>query len=388
MDTIFTGIPILAVTPAAGGAGEWGALITYVIMALGISFLCSIWEAAMLSTPVSHIELLVQEGRPAGLIMQGLRQNVEHPISAILTLNTIAHTVGAAGAGAEATAIFGNQYQGIIFAILTLLILVFSEIIPKTLGAVYAKPLTPFTAHSLRLLLIVFKPAVFAFDFFTRAMRPSEDPPTVTRSELQVMARISAEEGGIHERENRVVANLLQLADVQVETIMTPRTVVLMFQEEKTVAEIMGAYAFLPFSRIPLYGESPDDVNGYVLRHEIYRRAAADEPGVTMSEIARQLEAVPETNSVAQVLDEFIAKQDHIFLVIDEYGGTAGLITLEDTVETLLGIEILDESDRVADLQELARRRYQSQVDLLTQADRERGAGADLGNKPDTGAVE
>lgn len=374
MDTIFHSVPILAVTTGTGGSGEWSALLFYVGMALIVSFLFSVWEAAMLSTPVSHIELLVQEGRQAGVIMQGLRQNVERPISAILTLNTIAHTVGAFGAGAEATVIFGSEFEGLIAVVLTLLILVFSEIIPKTLGAVYAKPLTPFTAHSLRALLWVLRPAVFAFEFVTRSMRPSEEPPTVTRSELQVMARISAEEGGIQERENRIVANLLQLAEVQVETIMTPRTVVQMFQEEETVAEVMATYAFLPFSRIPVFGESADDVKGYVLRHEIYRRAAADEHGVKLREISRQLDAVPETNSVAQVLDEFIAKQDHIFLVIDEYGGTAGLITLEDTVETLLGIEILDESDRVADLQELARRRYQSQVDLLEEMERSHDA--------------
>ena len=388
MDSIFNGIPILAVTTGAGGSGEWSALLFYVGMALAVSFLCSIWEAAMLSTPVSHIELLVQEGRQAGLIMQGLRQNVEQPISAILTLNTIAHTVGAFGAGAEATVIFGSEFEGLIAVVLTLLILVFSEIIPKTLGAVYAKPLTPFTAYSLRALLWVLRPAVFAFEFVTRSMRPSEEPPTVTRSELQVMARISAEEGGIQERENRVVANLLQLAEVQVETIMTPRTVVQMFQEEQTVAEIMQSYKFLPFSRIPLYGESADDVKGYALRHEIYRRAAADEHGLQLREIARPLEVVPETNSVAQVLDEFIAKQDHIFLVIDEYGGTAGLITLEDTVETLLGIEILDESDRVADLQELARRRYQSQVDLLAEMERGAQRAAAPEDPPDPGASE
>ena len=176
------------------------------------------------------------------------------------------------------------------------------------MGAVYAKPLTPFTAYSLRALLWVLRPAVFAFEFVTRSMRPSEEPPTVTRSELQVMARISAEEGGIQERENRIVANLLQLADVLVETIMTPRTVVLMFQEEQTVAEVMRSYTFLPFSRVPVFGESADDVKGYVLRHEIYRRAAADEHGVKMREILRQLEVVPETNSVAQVLDEFISQ--------------------------------------------------------------------------------
>jgi len=388
MDTILTGIPILAVTTGTGGSGEWSALLFYVGMALVISFLCSIWEAAMLSTPVSHIELLVQEGKQAGVIMQGLRQNVEQPISAILTLNTIAHTVGAFGAGAEATVIFGSEFEGLIAVVLTLLILVFSEIIPKTLGAVYAKPLTPFTAYSLRALLWVLRPAVFAFEFVTRSMRPSEEAPTVTRSELQVMARISAEEGGIQERENRVVANLLQLAEVQVETIMTPRTVVLMFQEEQTIADVMRTYTFLPFSRIPVYGESADDVKGYVLRHEIYRRAAADEHSVKMCEISRQLDVVPETNSVAQVLDEFIAKQDHIFLVIDEYGGTAGLITLEDTVETLLGIEILDESDRVADLQELARRRYQSQVDLLEEMERSHDAQPVPEDPPNSGTAE
>ncbi|MCY3780564.1 MAG: hemolysin family protein [Chloroflexi bacterium] len=365
MDGIPLITPILAVTPGAGGAGEWGALIFYVVLALGISFLCSIWEAAMLSTPVSHIELLVQQGSKAGAIMQGLRQNVEHPISAILTLNTIAHTVGAAGAGAEATAIFGSEFFGIISAVLTLLILVFSEIIPKTLGAVYAKPLTPFTAYSLRALLWVMRPAVFAFEFVTRSMRPSVEAPTVTRSELQVMARISAEEGGIRERENRIVANLLQLADVQVETIMTPRTVMVMFQEDQTIGEIVQTHDVLRFSRIPVYGESADDVKGYVLRHDIYQRAAADEHDVQLREITRVLDVVPETNSVAQVLDEFIAKQDHIFLVIDEYGGTAGLITMEDAVETLLGIEILDESDPIADLRVLARRRYTGQLDQL-----------------------
>lgn len=366
MDYTIVGFPFLAAgTGGAIGTGEWSALLLYIVFALAVSFLCSIWEAAMLSTPVSHIELLVQQGSEAGSIMQRLRQNVEHPISAILTLNTIAHTAGAVGAGAEADAIFGSEFSGIIAAVLTLLILVFSEIIPKTLGAVYAKPLTPFTAYSLRVLLFVFAPAVFAFEFLTRAMRPSEDAPTVTRSELQVLARISAEEGGIQERENRIVSNLLQLADVQVETIMTPRTVVMMFQQEQTVGEVMQLHKFLPYSRIPVYGDSADDINGYVLRHEIYMRAAADEYQLKMREIARELQVVPETNSVAKVLDEFIAKQDHIFLVIDEYGGTAGLITLEDTVETLLGIEILDESDRVADLRQLARRRYQAQLDLL-----------------------
>lgn len=386
MDSLPATLPIFAAATGAQGAGEWGALIFYVVIALGVSFLCSVWEAAMLSTPVSHIELLVQQGSRAGVIMQGLRQNVEHPISAILTLNTIAHTVGAAGAGAEATAIFGSEFFGIISAALTLMILVFSEIIPKTLGAVYAKALTPFTAYSLRVLLVALKPAVFLSEFVTRSMRPSEEAPTVTRSELQVMARISAEEGGIQERENRIVANLLQLAEVQVETIMTPRTVMVTLQEDETVGDVMRSHAILPFSRLPVYGESADDIKGYVLRHELYIRAAADEHDVKLREIARRLDVVPETNSVADALDDFIAKQDHIFLVIDEYGGTAGLITMEDAVETLLGIEILDESDPVPDLRELARRRYESQ--LLPQADSLPEASAPDPDAPAAGRAE
>lgn len=368
MDSILIGIPILAAgTGGAEGSGEWSALLFYIIVALGVSFLCSVWEAVMLSTPVSHVELLVEKGDAAGIIMQGLRLNVERPISAILTLNTIAHTVGAAGAGAEATAIFGSEYFGIIGAVLTLLILVFSEIIPKTIGAVYAKQLTTFTAYSLRILLVILAPAVFTFEFVTRLLRPSEESPTVTRSELQVMARISAQEGGIQERENRVVSNLLQLADVQVETIMTPRTVVLMLQKDLTVGEVIQQHKIIPYSRIPIYDESADNIKGYVLRHEIYKRVAADEHDIKLEAIARSVHVVPETNTVAQVLDEFILKQDHLFVVIDEYGGTAGLITLEDTVETLLGIEILDESDRVADLRQLARRRYASQLELIEQ---------------------
>ncbi len=383
MDTILFEIPILAAgTPGVEGAGEWSALLFYITIALGISFMCSVWEAVMLSVPVSHIELMVDQGSPAGRIMQGLRQNVERPISAILTLNTIAHTVGAAGAGAEATAIFGSEFFGIISAVLTLLILVFSEIIPKTLGAVYAKQLTAFTAHSLRILLFLFGPAVWAFEFMTRVLRPSEEAPTVTRSELQVMARISAAEGGIQERENRIVTNLLQLADVQVETIMTPRTVVLMFQQQMTVGEVIEKHKFIPFSRIPIYNESADDIKGYVLRHEIYKRVAADEHDVQLKDLARDIHVVPETNTVAQVLDEFILKQDHVFVVIDEYGGTAGLITLEDTVETLLGIEILDESDRVADLRQVARRRYASQLELVEQMTKDNGNEPNPEDKP------
>lgn len=387
MDILLSGFPLLAVTNPGdvSGTGAFGLLLFYITSALIVSFLCSVWEAVLLSTPVSYIELLVVQGNRVGILMQRLRQNVERPISAILTLNTIAHTVGAAGAGAEATAIFGSEYFGIISAILTLLILVLSEIIPKTIGAVYSKQLTAFTAYSLRFIVFIFAPAVWIFEFITRALRPDEDLPTVSRSELQVMARISAQEGGIQEQENRIVNNLLRLADIPVESIMTPRTVMMSLQKDMTVAQVVDKYKVIPFSRIPIYDENSDDVTGYVLRYEIYQRVAADEHDIRLEALLNELHAVPETNNVAQVLDQFIDKQEHILLVIDEYGGTAGLITLEDTLETLLGIEILDESDRVADLRELARRRYSRQLQMieqLEQTNRQESKASDT-EKPD-----
>jgi len=210
-------------------------------------------------------------------------------------------------------------------------------------------------------------PAVWGFEFVTRVMRPAEEAPTVTRSELEVMARISSEEGALLERESRILGNLLQLRNIQVETIMTPRTVVMAFQQDMTVGEVLANYRLMPYSRIPIYDESTDDIKAFVLRHDVFRRAADDQDQVKLKDFAREIHAIPETNSVAQVLDEFIKVQEHIFLVIDEYGGTAGIITLEDTVETLLGIEITDESDVVEDLRKLAAQRYERQSKLLNQ---------------------
>jgi len=329
--------------------------------------LCSVLEAVLLSTSHSHIELLAEQGRRAGKLMQKHKSNVERPISAILTLNTIAHTVGAAGAGAEAVGVFGNEWFGVISAVLTFMILFFSEIIPKTLGATYWKQLMPFSAYTIQFLVLSLYPAVWGFEFVTRVMRPAEEAPTVTRSELEVMARISSEEGALLERESRILGNLLQLRNIQVETIMTPRTVVMAFQQDMTVGEVLANYRLMPYSRIPIYDESTDDIKAFVLRHDVFRRAADDQDQVKLKDFAREIHAIPETNSVAQVLDEFIKVQEHIFLVIDEYGGTAGIITLEDTVETLLGIEITDESDVVEDLRKLAAQRYERQSKLLNQ---------------------
>jgi CBS domain containing-hemolysin-like protein len=333
-------------------------LFFYVMLALCVSFLCSVLEAVLLSTSVSYVELKVEQGSRAGKLMRKHKENVERPIIAILTLNTIAHTLGAAGAGAQAAAIFGSQYIGVISAVLTLLILVFSEIIPKTFGAVYWKQLNPFSAYVIRGLVIVLYPVVRVFELMTRMLRPETEEPTVTRLELEVMTNIGLQEGALIERENRIVRNLLQLHNVAVETIMTPRTVLMAIDKNLTVQEVLEKYPSIPYSRIPLYGENIDHINGYALRHEILERMAADEHLVRLEELCHEMHAVPETSSVGQVMDEFITRKEQAFLVVDEFGGTAGIVTLEDVIESLLGIEITDETDVVADLRQLAQQRY------------------------------
>jgi CBS domain containing-hemolysin-like protein len=334
--------------------------LIFISVALGFSFLCSVLEAVLLSTSHSHIEVLSsQDSRPAQL-MRSHKEEVEKPISAILTLNTIAHTVGAAGAGAQAAAVFGSQWLGLASAVLTLLILIFSEILPKTIGAVYWKQLMPFSAYAIQALVVIFYPAVWAGQRFTQMLTPNEHQPTVTRSELAAMARIGAGEGQIEESEFTIFRNLLRLNALRAGDIMTPRTVMLTFQEDMTVDEVLDRQKEINYSRLPVYNESVDDITGFVLRHDIVRAAAEGKGGQPLTAFKRPLEHVPEMISAAQALEAFIQQGEHIFVVFDEYGGTEGILTLEDTIEALLGHEITDESDLVADLRELAQHMYET----------------------------
>lgn len=358
--------PILAIGGGAGdGTGTWGGLIFYVTLALGISFLCSVLEAILLSTPVTHIASTIDNGKRSTKLMDKHKTDVERPISAILTLNTVAHTVGAAGAGAQAVGIFGDAWFGVISAVLTVLILVFSEIIPKTIGATYWKPLNAFAAYTIEGLVWILFPAVWLLEKTTQLLKSDEAIPTISRLEIEAMARIGASEGALVEREDRILRNLFHLEKVQVETVMTPRTVVLAFQQDKTVREVLAEHSTIPYSRLPIFKEAMDDCDGFVLRNELYKTYAMRNPDTALRDLKRPITAVPETNSVASLFDSFISKQNHILLVIDEYGGTAGVITMEDAIETLLGIEITDESDVVADLRKIAEERYQSQQQLL-----------------------
>ncbi len=353
--------PLIAATVNTSDAtsGSYSALLFYVLLGLGISFLCSVLEAVLLSSSASYVEMRANDGSRVGRLMQKHKRDVERPISAILTLNTVAHTIGAAGAGAEAAALFGNQWLGVISAILTLLILVFSEIIPKTLGAVYWKQLTPIAAYIIQFLVIVLYPMVWLFQRLTALIAPEGREITVSRDELELLAKAGGEDGALDEGELLILANLLRLNEITVQDIMTPRTVMFMLEASTTVREVLEKHKILSYSRIPIYTESPDDIESFVLRLDILSAAAEDQLDKTMADFARPLSSVPETLPVTKVLEKFIRERAHIFHVFDEYGGTAGIVTLEDAIESLLGTEITDESDAVVDLQALARKRSQ-----------------------------
>ena len=337
-------------------------LITYVIIALGFSFLCSIAEAVILSVTTPYITLMQQRGRRAGTLLAALKQDLNSTLAAILTLNTIAHTVGAAGAGAQAAEVFGNAYVGVASGILTLLILVFSEIIPKTLGAHYWKQLAPATAYALRGLIWILYPFVKLSELLTRGLTHGPGLTGFNREELAAMAELSAEEGQLEQQETMILKNLLRLRDSRVTDAMTPRTVIFSLPENLSVEEFFWKYGSERFSRIPIYGEEPGHLNGFVLRSDLLLAQARGNTDTRLSTYRREISALPVSSTLSQAFDEFLRQRAHIMIIVDEYGGIAGILTLEDILETLLGLEIVDEGDANTDMQKLARRLWKKRA--------------------------
>ncbi len=330
-------------------------LATYLLLALSISFLCSLLEAVLLSVPRSHVAVLVEQGSLAGKRLQRMKDDVDRPLAAILTLNTFAHTLGAAGVGAEAAIIWGEAWVGLVSFVVTLLILIFSEIIPKTLGAVHAKRLAPAAVWIIRGIIIMLHPIVVACDAVSKMLsRSSQTLPKVSREEVRSLALVAMEEGALDPNESHVIRNLIALREVPVSEVMTPRTVVFSLRCEQTVEEVTGGRP-PRFARIPVVQTSLDDVTGQVHRHQLYGAASEGRGEATMAELARPLHAVPEQARLPAVLETFLQRREHLFLVVDEFGGSVGIITLEDVLETLLGVEIMDETDTVADMRQLAR---------------------------------
>ena len=329
-------------------------LILYAGLALVVSFLCSLLESVLLSISHSHIQVMQNEGQKSGDIWSRLKDNDSvRPLTAILTLNTIAHTVGAVGVGSVVHQEYGNEWVAIASAILTVAVLLLSEILPKTIGSAYWKKLATPTAHITNVLTLVLTIIVVPIEWF-RKMLPQAQKTTVTRDELAVLADIGEEEGTIEEDEEKVILNLLRLAEINIEEIMTPRVVVTAFPAEYTVLQVLDEHPVLRVSRIPVFGETIDELLGFVIRSEILMAASKDQRDTKLKELMKPLESVNEGDSVDHLLDLFIKKRQQIMAVVDEFGGTSGIVTLEDAIETLLGEEIVDETDEAEDMREVA----------------------------------
>lgn len=343
-------------------------LFAYLFLALIVSFLCSIVEAVLLSTPISFLKLEMENGRKGAEKLLKHKENVDKPLSAILSLNTIAHTVGAAGVGVQANIVFGEAYFGIVSAVLTVLILVLTEIIPKTLGTNYNKKFVKVVSFLIDGMIFITYPLVVASSFITRLLSNKSPELTTSREEVSVLASIGTEEGVFAENENKIIQNLLKLKNITVSEIMTPRVVVITADEEMSLQSFLEKKEFLHFSRIPVYKSNRDNITGYVFRAMVFEKLAEDRFDLKLKDIKRDIVTFQKDTTLFNAWDEMLSKREHISLVIDEYGGMDGITTLEDIIESLLGFEIVDEKDKVADMQEYALERWkekQKKYDLL-----------------------
>ncbi|MCC7430874.1 HlyC/CorC family transporter [bacterium] len=329
-------------------------LILYFLLALAVSFVCSLLESIILSVPRSHIEILKKTHPKSGLILEKFKKQINRPLAAILTFNTIANTVGAAGVGAETLDVFGEKWLAVSSGILTFMILVFSEIIPKVIGAAYSKELSVFASYGIRVLVFIAYPIVIFLEFVSKIVSKKGFHNIVSREEFIVVAEIGENEGTLLKKEIKIIKNLLRLDNILAEDVMTPRSVLFALEKDQTVVEVVKKYSPLPFSRIPVFNENIDDIAGIVLRNEILTLYSQEKKDVLLEKIMTQIHAIPQAKSVSEALDEFIKRREHIFLVVDEHGGTSGIITLEDAIETLLGVEIVDEFDSVEDMRKFA----------------------------------
>lgn len=340
-------------------------LILYISIALIFSFLCSIWEAVLLSITTAHISVLEQEGKSSGLLLRQLKTDINKPLAAILTLNTIAHTVGAVGAGAQAVVVFGNTWIGLFSGLLTLLILVFSEIIPKTLGATYWRALAGVTAHGLQALIRILYPFVLLSELITRRLSHANKIEGFSRKEFAAMADLGEQEGQLEERESRILKNMFLLRETLVTDAMTPRPVVFSLPETLTVDEYFDNHFDSRFSRIPIYSDNEEIFTGFVLKDDLLLAQARNNTDTSLKTYSRDLHSISDTCSLSDAFDKILHQRAHIMVIIDEYGGMEGIITMEDLIETLLGLEIMDESDKTADMQQYARRLWKKRAQKI-----------------------
>ena len=315
-------------------------LLAYFFLALFLSFLCSLLEAVLLSTPASYSSILSKQNASQGDRLERFKENINRPLAAILTLNTFAHTLGAAGVGAQTLELYGESSVAVASGILTLLILVFSEIIPKTIGSVYWRGLIGNTTLIIEVLIFFTYPLVLLAEYISNF---GEDEATVTREEVIAMAEMGEDEGVLEEQETDIIENTLKLKDVKVKDIMTPRSVIFAVNSDFTVGQVLEEHETLDFTRIPIFEGNLDAIKGMVNRYEIINRKAEDQFSTRMHEISQEVPFVNENDPIDKVLELFIKNRDHMALVKDNDHILTGLITLEDAIETILGQEIVDE---------------------------------------------
>jgi len=340
-------------------------LLFYLFLALAISFFCSILEAVILSVTPSFVETLEQKNPATGAKLRQLKLNIDRPLAGILSLNTIAHTVGAAGVGAQSLLVFGSGYVALSSAVLTLLILFLSEIIPKTLGALYWKQLTPLAVRSLPFLIGSVYPLVLLSKKITRWLSPEKRGPAVSREELQAMTDLARKLGLFSRQESRILKNLLLVGKLKVRDVMTPRPVLFMLPSEMTVGEVVSRYPKIRFSRIPIYDKDPESIHSFVLTNDVILEVSRDRPHTLLASLGRSVKMVPETMPLILIFEQFLSEGEYVAMVVDEYGGIEGIVTMEDVMETLLGIEVVDESDVEPDMQALARRQWTKRARAL-----------------------
>ncbi len=349
-----------------------GLLIAFFALSLLFSFLCSVWEAVLLSITPSYVNHKKHEGGELGRSLVRFKEDIDRPLSAILTLNTIAHTVGAIGVGAQAGKIFGTNHfnllglsiswESIIAGAMTLAILVFSEIIPKTIGANMWKQLAPFTVRSIKVLMVILWPLVWLSQRITRSLKKDKSMSVYSRADFTAIAQVAKESGALDYSESKIINNLLKFDEVLVRDIMTPRTVMVTANEDTFAINFYKGNKNLRFSRIPVYNTEPDQITGYVLKDDIMQRLVENEKDLPLKELKREIPIVIADTPLPILFEDLMKKREHMATVVDEHGTLVGLVTMEDVFETLLGLEIMDEQDAVADLQALARRKWEERA--------------------------
>lgn len=340
-----------------------GLLLFYLLLSLALSSLCSVLEAVLLASTTSFATLKEKEGHRIATTLKAFKADIDRPIAAILSLNTIAHTVGAAGVGAQAVALWGNEAVGIASAVMTLLILVVSEIIPKVIGATYWRQLALGSTRIIRVLIVITYPLVLLSKLITHLFASGKSALSVSREEVSALVDVGVEEGVFKAKENKAIQSFLKLGEVKASQIMTPATVVATANETMTLEEFYehGDERLHSYSRIPVYDAEEEYIKGYVLRAEVLEELSEDRFAKQLSELTRPILTFRDEEPVSNIWENMLAKKEHISVIIDEYGSMRGIVTMEDVIETMLGVEIVDENDEAVDMQDMAREKWHHQ---------------------------